>query len=177
MPSRIVLTGSECTGKTTLAAKLAAHYGVQFVPEFLRDYFEMKKGILGTEDVIPIARGQLESEQKALRSRNIPLICDTDIISSIVYAKHYFGVCPQWLEKKYQTLPTSLYLLCDIDIEWKADGQRDMEHGRLYMQSLFADELKSRQVLFYAISGSMNQRFEVSLALIDDYTSGKTKKK
>lgn len=172
MPYRIVLTGSECTGKTTLAAELAAHYGVQFVPEYLRGYFEMKKGILSIDDVVPIARGQLESERKAREKGHKLFICDTDIISSIVYSKHYFGACPRWLEDKLEKLPQSLYLLCDIDVEWEADGQRDMEHGRQYMQELFSKELESRDLLFHTISGSKAQRFSKSLELIDLHLSG-----
>ncbi|GKT28916.1 ATP-binding protein, partial [Aduncisulcus paluster] len=90
---RVVLTGSECTGKSSLAAKLAEHYKVEFVPEYLREYFAMKNGILTVDDVIPIAQGQLQYETDIANKGYNPLICDTDIISSIVYAKHYFGVC------------------------------------------------------------------------------------
>ena len=33
---RVVVTGSECTGKTTLAEELATHYETVRVPEFAR---------------------------------------------------------------------------------------------------------------------------------------------
>ena len=35
---RVSLTGPESTGKSTLAARLAAHYGTAFAPEFAREY-------------------------------------------------------------------------------------------------------------------------------------------
>ena len=35
---RVVVTGSECTGKTTLAADLAARLSVPWVPEYARQY-------------------------------------------------------------------------------------------------------------------------------------------
>ncbi len=167
MPIRIVLTGSECTGKTTLADRLAQHYGSTTVPEFLRSYFEQKKGILSVDDVIPIAMGQLELETAAQERGDNPLICDTDIISSIVYAKHYFGACPDWLEEQFMRRTPSIYLLCDIDIQWQADGQRDMEHGRQYMQQLFADELKSRNLIVHTVSGSREHRFEFATNIIN----------
>ena len=37
-PVSVVITGSECTGKSTLSADLAADYGVEFVPEYVRQF-------------------------------------------------------------------------------------------------------------------------------------------
>jgi nicotinamide riboside kinase len=39
---RVVLTGSESTGKSTLAVELARHYGAELVPEFVRAFAEQK---------------------------------------------------------------------------------------------------------------------------------------
>ena len=39
---RLVVTGSECTGKTTLAARLAERYRTAWVPEFARAYAELQ---------------------------------------------------------------------------------------------------------------------------------------
>ena len=39
---RVVLIGSESTGKTTLARRLAEHYGVEWVREFVREYAAAK---------------------------------------------------------------------------------------------------------------------------------------
>ncbi|WP_432734946.1 AAA family ATPase [Maridesulfovibrio sp. FT414] len=171
MSLRVVLTGSECTGKTTLAAKLADHYKVTFIPEYLRSYFEQKNGLLTPDDVIPIARGQLELEAQAQARGDDPVICDTDIISSIVYAKHYFGICPDWLEEQFRLRTPSLYLLCDMDIEWTADGQRDMGHEREYMQQLFVSELESRGLAVHRISGTAAQRLNKAVLSINQAMS------
>ncbi|NDV27811.1 AAA family ATPase [Desulfovibrio sp. JC010] len=167
---RVVLTGSECTGKSTLAAALAKHYKVDPVPEYLREYFKMKDGNLTIDDVIPIAQGQLQLEAEAATRGAELIICDTDIISSIVYAKHYFNEYPGWLEQKLKYLGPSIYLLCDIDIEWKADGQRDMPGEREYMQQLFIKELKQRNIPFHNINGPLQRRIENSRQIIDATT-------
>jgi hypothetical protein len=52
---RVVLTGSESVGKTTLSAQLAAHYGVACVPEFVREYAAAKGAPLDFRDHGPIA--------------------------------------------------------------------------------------------------------------------------
>ena len=172
---RVVLTGSECTGKSTLAAKLAKHYRVESVPEYLREYFELKNGNLTVEDVIPIARGQLCLETDTAAKGYNPLICDTDIISSIVYAKHYFRQCPDWLNDKFKKLGPSIYLLCDIDVQWQADGQRDMPEEREYMHNLFIAELNSRNIPFQTISGPLVHRTVKSIELIDKALAASTK--
>lgn len=159
--------GSECTGKTTLARALAAHYKVEFAAEFLRNYFDEKQGNLTVDDAVPIARGQLDLEQHLAEKGYNPIICDTDIISSIVYTKHYFKKCPDQLEQKLYKLPRGIYLLCDIDIPWQNDGQRDMPHKRQYMQNLFIKELRSRNIPFHILSGPLDNRLKKSITIVD----------
>ena len=53
---RVCLIGPECTGKTTLAQRLASHYATVWVPEFAREYAERVRRELKHDDVDPIAR-------------------------------------------------------------------------------------------------------------------------
>jgi len=167
VPLHIVLIGSECTGKTTLAAKLAEHFKVEFVPEYLRSYFEQKNGNLTVDDAIPIAEGQIQLETEAENKSYNPIICDTDIISSIVYTKHYFKKLPVWFEKQIQERADRTYLLCDIDVTWVGDGQRDMPEGREYMQNLFISELEDRNLNYHFITGPVEKRLHDAIALIN----------
>ena len=43
---RVVLTGSESTGKSTMAEELARHYDVPLVPEFVRGFAEARGGVI-----------------------------------------------------------------------------------------------------------------------------------
>src|SRR5687768_4699289 len=88
---RICLTGSECTGKSTLARELAARLHAPLVPEYAREYAERRGGMLGPRDVQPIAQGHLASEARALQKllhddKKPFLILDTDLISTVVYS-------------------------------------------------------------------------------------------
>ena len=42
-PVRVVVTGSECTGKTTLAEALAGHYGTAAIPEYARRFVDEQR--------------------------------------------------------------------------------------------------------------------------------------
>ncbi len=142
VPRRIVLTGSESTGKTTLAEALAGHFGAPWVPEFSRAYAESKRGVLTAADVEPIARGQAAAEQAALAGRDGGLVVfDTDLVSTLVYARHYYRTAPSWIEATIRRYPPSIYLLCHIDLAWVADGIRDRPASRIAMHSAFQDAL------------------------------------
>jgi NadR type nicotinamide-nucleotide adenylyltransferase len=139
---RIVLTGSESTGKTTLAEALAGHLGTVWVPEFSRAYAESKGGVLTAADVEPIARGQAAAEQAALAGRHGGFVMfDTDLVSTLVYARHYYGMAPSWIEAAIRRYPPALYLLCQIDLAWAADGVRDRPASRAALHTAFRDTL------------------------------------
>lgn len=142
LPRRIVLTGSESTGKTTLAEALAGHFGTTWVPEFSRPYAESKGGVLTAADVEPIARGQAGAEQAALAGQPGGMVVfDTDLLSTLVYARHYYGTAPSWIEATIRRYPPALYLLCQIDLAWVADGVRDRPAARIAIHTAFQDTL------------------------------------
>jgi len=172
---RVVLIGSESTGKTTLARQLAEHYGVEWVPEFVRDYADRKEGALVFDDHAPIARGQiaLEDEYRVRAAeRAAPLLLqDTDLLSTAIYCAHYYGKCPIWITDAASARRPDLYLLLDIDIPWSPDVQRDRGHLRNEMQGLFREAVEQSGVPFVVISGDRDERFNDARAAIDDLLS------
>ncbi|RYE93236.1 MAG: transcriptional regulator, partial [Myxococcales bacterium] len=74
---RVCVFGPESTGKSTLAARLAAHYATVCVPEYARTYLEARAGHLTADDLEPIARGQLASDEALSRNANRLVVSDT----------------------------------------------------------------------------------------------------
>ena len=169
---RVVLIGSESTGKTTLARRLAEHYQVEWVPEFVRDYADRKQGPLTFDDHVPIAHGQmaLEDEYRSRAAeRHAPLLLqDTDLLSTGVYCAHYYGTCPAWITEAAHARRPDLYLFLDIDFPWTPDPQRDRGHMREEMQALFRQAVEKSGVPFTVISGDNEQRFASTRKAIDD---------
>jgi NadR type nicotinamide-nucleotide adenylyltransferase len=167
IPRRVVLTGSESTGKTTLAADLARHYHVLWVPEYVRSYAAWKRAPLDAGDVTPIALGQIAVQDAALlRARGL-LLLDTDLLSTAVYAEHYYGHCPAWVTQSVLARPADLYLLCGIDVPWTPDPQRDRPDDREAMQRLFRDALGSRGFPMVEVAGAWRDRFLAARTAID----------
>lgn len=167
---RVVVTGSECTGKTTLARALAAHYETECVPEYARQFVLGKGAVPEYEDVGAIARGQiaLEDEKAANAGRRL-IIQDTDLLSTVIYSRHYYGDCPPWVEAASDQRVADLYLLTDIDIPWVPDGeQRDRGTRREEMQELFRAALKKRELPFVEIRGSGQSRLASATAAVDE---------
>lgn len=120
-----MLTGPECSGKTTLAATLADRFGAPWAPEAARRYAESSATPLSAETVEPIARLAIELHDAALRTVPPLLFLDTDLVSTVVYARHYYGACPAWIEDEARARRAHLYLLGAPDLPWAPDGIRD----------------------------------------------------
>ena len=165
--TRIVLTGSESTGKTTLAAQLATHYQCEFVPEFVREFVERKGAPIVMADHGPIARGQMALENKYAARAGSLLIQDADLLSTVAYCHHYFGSCPMWIEETAVERRPALYLLCDIDVPWTADGVRDRGEQRAEMHALFLATLRRLGAPFREVRGVGESRLRNAIAHID----------
>jgi NadR type nicotinamide-nucleotide adenylyltransferase len=165
--TRVVFTGSESTGKSTLAAEVAKHYGVEVVPEFVRTFAEQNGGVIEFSDHGAIARGQMALEDEHIARAHSLVVQDTDLLSTVVYCKHYFGRCPEWIEEAARERRPDLYLLCATDVPWVADGVRDRGHMREEMQELFVAALAASPAASASISGSPEVRLTRAIEIID----------
>ena len=100
---------------------------------------QARHGVIEFTDHGPIARGQMALEDAAIARGNPLVVQDTDLLSTVVYCEHYFGKCPAWIAEAARERAPDLYLLCEIDVPWVADGVRDRGHMREQMQQLFRD--------------------------------------
>jgi NadR type nicotinamide-nucleotide adenylyltransferase len=166
---RVVFTGSESTGKSSLAWRVAKYYDADHVPEFVRGFAEKKGGVLSFSDHGPIARGQMAIEDEHMSTGKPLLIQDTDLLSTVVYCEHYFGNCPKWIADAAAERRPDLYLLCDIDLAWIPDGVRDRGHMREEMQQLFRDAVAASGVPFALVSGQGEERVVRATEAIDAF--------
>jgi HTH-type transcriptional repressor of NAD biosynthesis genes len=164
---RIVIYGPESTGKTTLAEKLANHYKTVWVPEFARNYLDEKGAWVELSDIAKIAKGQIASEDSLARQANRLLICDTELITTCIYSRHYFGECPAEVEQKADERQYDLYLLLDIDVPFVADWQRPDANNREEFFDTFRGELERRDRKYIVISGPYEERFAQAVKAID----------
>jgi NadR type nicotinamide-nucleotide adenylyltransferase len=170
---KVVLYGPESTGKTTLAKQLAAHYKTLWVPEYMREYLQKKwnseKKLVEKEDLIPIAKGQLQLEKKALQKVENLLICDTNLLELKVYSEYYYdGFCPSEIKTEATKDNYSIYLLTYVDTPWEPDILRDRPNNREEMFRIFEAELKKQNFPYKILKGDKEERFENAVKIIDE---------
>ena len=168
MIHRVVITGAESTGKTTLAQALGNYYSEPWTHEFVREYAGQLDRALQPEDLEPIAQGQLATEDAALEKAQRLIIHDTNLLSSIIYAKHYFEAKLDWVDQCFKERNYTLYLLCKPDIPWEADpGQRESPLVRAQFHDIFKTTLKSLKLPHLQMHGPKEARLQQAVAIIN----------
>ena len=168
MTWRVVVTGSECTGKTTLAREIAARLGAPCIAEASRAYAEARGGVLSAADVGPIALLTIAAFRAAQSEQAQAIVSDTDLMSTMVYAREYYGSCPAWIEAECRAQLADVYLLCAPDIPWVADGVRDRPSAgaRAEMHEAFAQALRELGARVVPIEGSGELRIERAMSAV-----------
>ncbi|NGY36328.1 DUF4301 family protein [Flavobacterium sp. XN-5] len=174
---KIALFGPESTGKTTLAIQLAAHYNTVWAPEFARDYLQEKwdksQLICDINDMLPIAYGQVQLENKKLAVANKYLFCDTNLMVTKVFSEVYYNYCDPLLDKAAQEHEYDLFFLTDIDVPWKKDDLRDRPEGRETVFEVFKQALIEAKKPFIMLSGDKDLRLEKAISIVDDLVKAK----
>ena len=169
---RVCLVGAESTGKTTLAAALAAHYHTNWVAEYGREYSEEKMrggdpSKWESAEFETIAREQNRLEDAAARRANRLLVCDTDAFATSIWHRRYLEKRSPAVEALAAPRKHDLYLLTGIDIPFVQDGTRDGEHIREWMHRTFIEELEATGRPYRLVTGSPGERLRQSIELID----------
>lgn len=170
---RIAVFGTESTGKTTLAQRLAAHFDEPWAPEFVRAFWDTHGGRIGPADLDAIARGQIANEEAAAARARRVMFCDTELLTCTLWDDVLFpGHCPDWVrvEAEQRARRFALYLLCDADVPFTPDPQRCFPDtaGRARARQLWRDALVTRQLPFVDIRGDWPARERAAIAAVED---------
>ena len=168
---RIVIFGTESTGKTSLAQRLAAEFGEPWSPEFVREFWDLRGGKITAEDLGTIALGQMANEDHAASRARRAMFCDTDLLTCTLWDDLLFpGACPEWVrtEAEERAQATALFLLCDTDVPFEPDPQRCFPDavGRERCRKLWRETLEQRKLPFAEIRGTWAQRETAAIAAV-----------
>jgi len=161
LPKKIVVIGPESTGKSTLSEQLAAKFNTEWVPEFARQYLLAIERPYNYDDLLIIARGQLEDEDRLAASVSKPvIIIDTDMYVMKVWCEFVFGKCHSFILDEIVKRKYDAYLLCNTDLPWVADELReypDLEsRERLY--HMYKELMINQKTPWFDIRGNYEER-------------------
>jgi len=166
---KIAITGPESTGKSILSEQLAQHYKTVWVKEFARYYIDNLRRPYRKEDILIIAKGQIRAEKMKSAEAVKFLFCDTELIVTKIWSEVKYGSCDPWILKKIDQNIYDLFLLCNIDIPWMDDPQREHPEMREHLFDLYYQELTRRNLPFFVISGTGNDRLKNAITVIDEF--------
>ncbi len=167
---KIVIIGPESTGKSTLCQQLADHYKTIWVPEYARAYLLEHGTDYTYEDLLVIAKKQIETEDACAKiAENDLVFIDTDMYVMKIWCEFVFGRCHQWILDRIAERPYDLYLLCSTDLPWTKDELReypDLE-SRLKLFHMYREDMISQQTPWKEIKGISTDRFASAVAAVN----------
>lgn len=165
---RIAVTGPESTGKSKLTEQLATHYKTVFVPEYAREYIEHLGRDYNFEDLDIIAKGQIRLQKAAEKKTGRLLFCDTELTVIKIWGEHKYNKCSAWVSENLSKYTYDLYLLCNVDLPWVFDPQREHPQLRSYFFEWYHKELISRNTDIKVVDGTGTARLKKAVDFIDE---------
>lgn len=166
---KIIVTGPECSGKTTLSRALSEHFNAPWVPEYARVFLDSLDRPYTEKDMIAIALGQYRS---AHEFRRFPLvISDTGLEVIKIWSEVKYNRCSPLITHLLKSNLPDLYILCDFDIPYQTDPLREHPNDRGMLYKKYVKQLKQVKVPVLKVSGSKKERLKKSIKKIQSISS------
>lgn len=165
---KVVLLGTESTGKTTLTKKLSKHYNCSFVFEAAREIIANSNSF-SFEDLHLVAKEHSKLIDQAVLGESPLVIIDTDIHITKSYSKFIFGKDLKVGTDIYNSNKANLYLYLNNDVEYEQDGTRLSETERNLLDISHREVLTANKINLIEIHGNWQERFEQAVTHIDNF--------
>jgi nicotinamide riboside kinase len=161
---RIALLGAERTGKSTLAAGLAAHLrerglAAVAIPETLREWCEREGRAPRPEEQLALAHEHERRVDAALAQADIA-IADTTALMVAIYAGMLFedGALYRFALERQGLY--DLTLLTGLDLAWMPDGLQRAAGSRAQVDALLREHLQRARLPYQVVYGQGPQRLQ-----------------
>ncbi len=150
---KIIITGPESSGKSSLARRLSEYHGTRFVPEYSRIYLTRLQRPYAEQDLLRIAKGQYFLEKEYAKRLNGLMICDTSMLVLKVWSDFKYGKTHPWILNRLTENRQHHYLLCKPDLPWQPDPLRENPEDRDLLFDIYLHELQRFGLSYTVISG------------------------
>lgn len=158
---KIVITGPESTGKTSIAGHFSIKFNIPVINEFAVEYLKKTGGKYSYTDLLKIARGQIRSEENLIKIINPQyMICDTDLITIKIWSKVKFNKINKEILSVIESRHYDHYILCYPDVAWEYSEFRENPNDRDVLFRLYEEELKFYTKKYSILTGKGQERIE-----------------
>ena len=163
---KVVISGTESSGKTILTERLEKHYKCSSVKEAGRDLIP-NSNTFQFDDLLLVASEHARRIDKAVLGESPLIIIDTDIHITKSYSQFTFGRELETDSRLYNSNKADLYLYLNSDVEFIQDGTRLSEAERNALDLSHRKVLKQHNIGIIDVKGNWEQRFEFAVNQID----------
>lgn len=155
--TKIIITGPESTGKSTLAKNLSNYLKEPFVPEFARYFLPTLKEPYVESALLDIAKGQNYWHQLYKTNTTKVLICDTGVEAVDIWFQYRFGSINAQIRELFIQDDSCFYLLCKPDIPWEEDPLRETPNQRSEIFDSFINLLNTFDKKYAIVEGQLEK--------------------
>ncbi len=164
---KILITGPESSGKSTLASALSSHFDLKLIPEYARTYLESKGTSYRYDEADLLLIAQRHHQRLVKAHENY--IADTFLINIKIWSQIKYGRCHPWIEKHIGSVQFDKILLLKPNIPWTYDPLRESPESRKALFGLFQKELVKLRWTYYTIDAVTQEgRLRQAIASVSD---------
>ncbi len=140
---RVVVTGGECSGQTTLSKQLAAHLGWAWIPEHARMHPDVLSGSVCESTFDDLHNSQTEAANAA-RTSHPGVVCDTGDLVLRLWSEAALDF--SWHPLMPPEPRVDLHILCPVLPVWEEDPLRTLPRleDRLALEETYRAHLSHR---------------------------------
>ena len=156
---RIILTGAESSGKTSLARALGERFHVPVAEEYARTYLEEHGPEYDAAALLEMSRLHIDWQRSVIPPETPLGIYDTDLINYKIWSEEVFGQCPDEILAALARETHHLYLVCAPDLPWTPDPLRESPDRLDYLFQRHLAEIQQLGRPYAIVRGSGDARF------------------
>lgn len=161
---KIVITGPECSGKTTLVHGLKKHLVFGQVNEIAREYLQLRNNSYDMTSLHEIALLQ-RWEEKSKTDYPI-VICDTDLLTIIIWKLEKYQIEDPNLIHMWLASKKDMFFLCSPDLPWEYDAMRENPNDRDRLFTIYERYLQKFNQPYQILKGSKGDRLNQVLEYV-----------
>ena len=157
----IIVTGPECSGKSTLAQQLSFALDGVYVPEIARPLLTLTGNRYTFNDLVTIGHYQSALGQSAKGLNKEWVILDTSMLVLKIWSLYRYNAVDPWIDRVFAQTDAHLWLLCTPLPDWHPDELRVNQYERDHLFNRYRDELQKAGKSFLIVPpGSADERLQ-----------------
>lgn len=121
---KVCFIGPESTGKSMCAIDVARYFHTVYVPEYAKAIISAQNGQFYQHNVEEVATCQAASEKALARMTTRLMVCDTDVLTTLIWSEFLYGEHPAELDELVRNSHYDITFLFEPDVVWVDDDHR-----------------------------------------------------